>query len=99
MAGRGSAVIQRVAASDRRSRSLAFATAARQRVRKQPLGRRAGHPVEQAVDRVLGRLLLARFAVGMPLERRADELDLLVRQMLDADELLPGLVDRAEQLV
>src|SRR3954453_23654576 len=56
-------------------------------------------PLEQPVDGVVGRLLLAGLLLGVALERGAQQLDLGVGQMLDADERFTRLVDRAQQLV
>ena len=41
----------------------------------------------------------ANIRTSITLESAADELDLVVGKMLDADELLARLVDRAEELV
>src|SRR5947209_11510560 len=55
---------------------------------------------EEAVDSILGGLLLrALQLLRMPLERGADEFDLLVRQMFNPDELFACLVDGAQQFV
>ena len=93
VAGRGRAELQRVVAGDRRSRRGNCSALARGRDEIDGL-----EAVEQPVDGVVGGLLLAFFfhLLGLALERGADELDLLVGQMLDADELLARLVDRAQ---
>ena len=62
------------------------------RIRAARSGRAAGR-------RCRPRSSACRPVLGMALERRAHKLDLAVGQMLDADEWLARLVDRAQQLV
>ena len=64
-----------------------------------PLGGGTSHPVEQPIDRVLGRLLFSCQSLSMALKGRPEQLDLVVGEMFDANELLARIVDCSKQLV
>ena len=67
---------------------------------REALGRAASRSGRADGRRRLGRQLLLALELGRLLfEREPDELDLLVGQMLDADELGARLADRAQQFV